>query len=244
MHLLDRYFLNPHWRTIGKLGQEKILGISATAIIVVPLLSRTLVKLNEMESTLRQSYPTLEPLFPLIKFHFQLPFSIKLVVWPALFAMIGKLVYEGACPLYLKAGDTFEAFRHSQANATNALEDAFLKFMQQSDDRKIGQLVSGLQALDRTITEPALRQGVQTKWTASTVVSINSPHHPYPKGPITHIMRLPELAGPIFYVLQDVMDDCRKPGRIICAYAYYFAIVLLGSALLIQLSWVYQGLML
>lgn len=243
-HLLDRYLINPHWRTIGILGQVKILGISATTIIVVPLLSRTLVKLNEMESTLQQSYPTLEPLLPLIKFHFQLPFSIKLVVWSALFAMIGKLVYEGACPLYLKAGDTFEAFRHSQANATNVLGDAFLRFMQKSDDTKRGQLVSGLQALDRTIIEPKVTQGVRTEWTASTIVTIHSPHHMYPKGPIADIMRLHELAGSIFYVLRDVMDDCRKPGRIICAYAYYAAIGLLGLALVIQLGWVYQGLML
>ena len=75
IHWFERYLFDPHWRIIKVYGQAKILGISATTIIVAPLLSRILIKLNEMESTIRQAHPALNTLFPLIKLHFELPLS-------------------------------------------------------------------------------------------------------------------------------------------------------------------------
>ena len=119
IHWFERYLLDPHWRIIKVYGQAKILGISATTIIVAPLLSRILIKLNEMETTIRQSHPALNALFPLIKLHFELPLSIKLLVGSAVFALVGKGIYEAMCPLYIKAGDSYQEFRHTRAHATS-----------------------------------------------------------------------------------------------------------------------------
>jgi len=51
----------------------KILAISATTIIVAPLLTRILVALKVMATTIRKVHPALDALFPIIKLHFELP---------------------------------------------------------------------------------------------------------------------------------------------------------------------------
>jgi len=243
IHLLERYLLNPHWRTIKVVGQAKVLGISATTIIIAPLLSRILVKLNEMETTIRQAHPALNALFPLIQYHFELPLSIKLLVGSAVCALLGKGIYEMGCPVYVKAGDTYEEFRHSQARATDVLADGFLKVMQGSSNEKKGGIVSGLQALQVNITHPSFPDAQQ--WAADTVVSFSTGGRPYPpKGPTAYLVRYPEVGGPLFYVLRDVMDDSRRPARVACALLYGVAFVLLAGTLLIQLSWAVRGMLL
>lgn len=238
--LLDRYLLNPHWRTIKIVGQAKVLGISATTIIVVPLLSRILIKLNEMETSIRQAHPAFDTLFPLIKYHFELPLSIKLLVGSAVCALVGKVVYEMGCPVYIKEGNTFEEFRQSQARATDTIADAFLKVMQGKGKEKV---VSGLQALHFTFAEPS--HPTQVEWKRDTVIRLDHLGKGiHPKGSAEWTMRYSEVASAVFAVIRDVMDDSRKSARIICAMLYAAAFLLLLGTLALQLVWVVRGMLL
>lgn len=243
IQLLDRYIFNPYWRTIKIYGQAKVLGISATTIIVAPLLSRILIKLNEMETTIRQAHPVLDALFPLMKYHFELPLSIKLLVGSAVCALLGKGIYEMGCPVYIKAGDTYEEFRQSQARATDALAGAFVKIMQGTNKEKKGKIVSGLQALRVGFMEPSFPD--TQHWEPSTDIFLSIEGRPGPgKGPASHIFRFTQVEGPVFYVLRDVMDDFRRPARVACAVFYGVAFVLLFATLVMQLWWVVQGMLL
>jgi hypothetical protein len=125
-YLVRRYLIDPHWRTIKVYGQAKVLGISATTIIIAPLLSRILIKLTEMETTIRQAHPALNALFPLFKYHLELPLGIRFLLCSAFCALLGKVIYEVACPTCIKVGDTYEEFRQIQARATDALVDSFI----------------------------------------------------------------------------------------------------------------------
>jgi hypothetical protein len=241
-HLLDRNLFNPHWRTIKIVAQARVLGISATTIIVAPLFSRTLIALNEMEPRIRQAHPILDALFPIIKLHFELPLSIKLVVGSAFCALLGKVIYEMRCPLYLKAGDNYEQFRHSQAQATSVLSDAFLRIMQGSDQKKKGEIVSHLQAVDLVFHTPSNPTDVEWKQDTHVQFLIRGGGS-HPGGPLAYTMRFPDHAEAIFYVLRDVMDDSRRPARAACALFYAAAILLLAGALLIQLWWMVRGML-
>ncbi|HKC93243.1 MAG TPA: hypothetical protein VKB81_04395 [Nitrospira sp.] len=240
--LLDRYLLNPHWRTIKIVGQAKVLGISATTIIVAPLLSRILIKLNEMETSIKQAHPALDALFPLIKYQFELPLSIKLLVGSAVFALLGKGLYEWQCPVYIKAGDAYQQFRHSQARASEELAGAFLKIMRGDNKEKKGEMISGLHALNTHITEPRVPDTYQ--WQVDTTIKLEAAGRVQLPGPAAHIMRFPDVGESFFYVLRDVMDDSRWAARVACAVFYGAAFVLLSLALAMQLGWAVRGMLL
>lgn len=243
MNFLEHWVSNPCWRTIRILGQAKVLGISAATIIVVPLLSRVLVKLNEMETTLRKAHPALDALFPLVSYQLQLPLALKLLVGSAFFAMIGKLIYEGACPLYIKVGDTYSEFRHSQPNAISVLVDAFLEILKSSDGSRKKGLKDGLIGFHRFLEQPGW-DNMPEALSPSTPFRINSETKLWGTSPLRELMRDQDVAEPIFYILRDVMDECRRPWRILCASFYYVALGLFLGALSLQLYWAIRGVLL
>jgi hypothetical protein len=242
-HLLDRYLLNPHWRTLKVVGQAKVFGISATTIIIAPLLSRILIKLNEMETTIRQAHPALDAVFPLVQYNFQLPLPIKLLVGSAFCALLGKGIYEMRCPVYIKAGDSYEHYRNSQARASEILAAAFLKVMQENDKKKMGEIVSGLQALHYTFAQPP--DPINTKWKQDTQIRLDYRGGGFhPVSSVEYTMRFTEAAEAIFSVMRDVMDDSRRAARVSCAVLYGLAFIFLSGALIIQMWWAARGMLL
>jgi hypothetical protein len=241
-HLLHRYLIDPHWRTIKVYGQAKVLGISATTIIVAPLLSRILIKLNEMEATIRQAHPALNALFPLLKYHFELPLSIRLLVGSAVCALLGKGIYEVTCPSYTKVGNTYEEFRHSQARATATLVTSFAKIARDDDEKKRRAMMLGLQAhqvsFKGTQLNPA--EPLEGKTPVTFVVDGRITR----SGGLSFVLNHSDVGGPVFYVLRDLMDDSRRAARVTCAFLYLVAFALLSLSLLMQLGWAVRGMLL
>ncbi len=237
----DRYIYNPHWRTIKIFGHAKVLGISATTIIVAPLLSRILIKLNEMETSIRQAHPALDALFPLIKYHLELPLSIKFLVGSAVCALVGKGIYEMGCPVYIKEGDTYEQFRHSQARATDALVGGLLKIAHGIDIEKKDAMVMGLQALKVSLKATDI-SGTQPL-EASSAINLVFDGRTTRSGPVARVLRFPEIGEAFYYVLRDVMDDSRRATRVTCAVLYLSAFVLLFFTLVLQLGWAVRGVL-
>lgn len=239
---LERYFINPRWRTIRFLGQAKILGISATTLLVAPLLSRTLVKIEGMRSSLEES-PLLKTLYPLIDFHLRLPWSIKFVVLSAIFALAGKALYSMTCPRYLNTGDTYESFRQSQSDASAVLAGAFLKFMMTEVTERKGELVAQFGRFGRTFQKPDNLPKFEG-WTLETPLSVYFTDKPGAAAgsTLTQAFHHPEIAGPMFYTLRDVMDDSRRGWRLAVAYTYYVAIGFLLCALSMQAYWIVKAL--
>jgi hypothetical protein len=58
------------------------------------------------------------------------------------------------------------------------------------------------------------------------------------------VLNFPDVGGPVFYVLRDLMDDARPVARVACASLYLTAFALLSLALLMQLGWAVRGMLL
>ena len=108
---LNRYLWDPPWRSIRGLGGLRILGISITALLSVPLLARAI-------AGSREHIESFKPLvgnrhgsqwLQSISDSLQLPLTIKLLVLSAFFAVLGKAVYTFACPAYFRIGEFEES---------------------------------------------------------------------------------------------------------------------------------------
>jgi hypothetical protein len=50
---------------------------------------------------------------------------LQLLFWAAVFAGLAKLIYEMACPAYLKFADSFSRFAHARPFSRTTLADDF-----------------------------------------------------------------------------------------------------------------------
>jgi hypothetical protein len=200
-----------------------------------------IIKLNKMEITIRQAHPALDARSPLIQYHLELPLSIKFLVGSAIFALAGKGIYEMACPAYIKSGDTYEEFRHSQAQATSALLDGFIAIAAGGDNIKKRAMIMGL-AVHKVNIKGAV-YGTEAMH-GNTAVEFVVDGRLTRNGGLAFVLGYPEVSEPVFYALRDVMDDCRRPARVACALLYGVAFTLLAGALLIQLGWAVRGMLL
>lgn len=222
-----------------------MLGIGATVLVVVPLLSRILYlvkdKVLAVEESLRQWQPPLGDLLLSLASNIELPITLKLLTYSAISVLIGKIVYEVLCPKYIKSGNSYAEFRLSQPNATELLLSALLKIMQGDDMEKKAAVLTGIGAHNVQFSKPVDPLGA--RWTRDLQVQFSSANYS-PLGRLEYVMGVPWVAEPVFFVLRDLMDDSWKLGRIVCAMTYYIAFALLTAALSIQISWAVRGLML
>jgi hypothetical protein len=63
-------------------------------------------------------------------------------------------------------------------------------------------------------------------------------------GGLAFVLSYPEVGGPVFYVLRDLLDDSRRAGRVACALLYLFAFAFGFMALGMQLGWAVRGMLL
>jgi hypothetical protein len=63
-------------------------------------------------------------------------------------------------------------------------------------------------------------------------------------GGLAFVLNFPDVGGPVFYVLRDLLDDSRRAARMACALLYLIAFALLFLTLVIQLGWAVRGMLL
>ena len=237
--------INPRWRTLHRLGQARVLGISAAALVVAPLLSRLVVTLRNWLHGLgdvRAQHLADELHIPLV---------LMLLLCSALFALIGKVVYEMACPPYIKCGSDYPYFRHSYSDALTRLADDFATLWSASDaaDRSlIKKIIFGALHLE-FYSDAALPSDVP-EITRDSTVQFNGPlgvpgPRPMVTGPLISLLRRtdpPNIGEEIFVVLRRMRDDCRYPLRIVCVVCYYASIGLAIGVTLYQMRWVYLAM--
>jgi len=246
----DKWFVNPRWRTIRNLGRLPIFGISAATIVLVPLLAKGIIFLQEWSDKLAKSIGQAYPQFGIWLHAFSeiltLPFVLKLLALSALFGIVGKIVYIVRCPPYLKYGDSFHEFRHAHSDALMVMRDAFLNLWNASTEEKQKKYFSDLYGSHAVefMTDVKNSRFVPCSLTQVSQVSfrIREPTVlPAIQGHLITLMNNPIFGEAIFVLLRESMDDSRRWSRVLCASVYYVATVFAGWAILIQGMWVIRG---
>lgn len=243
---LRRWVLDPRWRTIRTLGEARILGVSATVIIIVPFLSRAILLIKEWQDgvarSLHQVHPALEELFLKVLGNLELPLVLKLVVASAFCAFAAKIIYELGCPTYIKAGDLYNQFRHSHSHAISVLESSFRALWNSGDEKIIEKVRRGLRpyGLSFMVIKSTFEEYYEPLQLGQSVY-VNYRGQLLNDKLIDYLLR-PEFGEAFFVVVRDIGDESRKPIRVICALSYILALMLAAAAIANQLIWAWRGL--
>lgn len=249
--LLDHWILNPRWRTIRVLGEVRVLVVSVTFLVAFPLFSQLVfyaqVWLRKTADTVSKIQPGTGEPFTNLADQIGMPLVLKLLALTAVFAFMGKIVYEFCCPPYIRAGDSFARFRHSNSRALTVLEEDFRKLWNTLDKETLGKIRAGLRS--HHVTDIWTDQGLSTN--EAFPITDNSIRFSYIKdnanrgetGSLRYLLGFEEIGGAVFTVLGDLYDDSRKWARIICALSYYLALLCAVIAIAVQGKWVLLGVL-
>jgi len=99
------------WSNIKTLGNSKIVKSSYLWIVIVPILAKTLDKLNEVI--------TINVFGAQISLNFTLPFTWKIFFFASLFFALGQLIFNIYCPPIIK---NFQSFTDFQKHGLTCLD--------------------------------------------------------------------------------------------------------------------------
>ena len=246
--LLTRHLWDPPWRSIKTLGGLRILGVSITALLSVPLLARTI-------ATSREHIESLKPLvgssrasdwLQSIADSLQLPLTIKLLVLSALCAVIGKAIYETTCPPYFRIGESYEEFRRKYSFAGQCLREDFMELWNETGEiehreilahlRSEGAYMEFIDSLGRHHQDIDILQ-------PELVISLKLPSDRLAQTrQFQMAIQTPEFQRAVSNTLLDFRDYCRPWARRLCAWFFYVAIGFAGLAFLAQIQWVFRAM--
>lgn len=109
---------NLKWDKINRFGKNRILRSSYIWLFVVPMASKALSSVSDPV--------VFTGLSEGLRIHFTLPFSWVLFYFSAVFVSIANVVYEFACPDFIKKFNTFSEFLAEGRNFENLLVEAEL----------------------------------------------------------------------------------------------------------------------
>jgi hypothetical protein len=251
--VLEKWLFDPKWRIIYRLGNAKILGASFASFVFIYLIARVIGHgqswLHNLGSGLLKEHPLFGIWLNSVSADLTLPLGLKLLAYSAIFAVIGKGIYEARCPPYIKQGDSLDQFRNAYSDALSILANDFqdlwnnnsaISFRQSIfNDVKIGHLinfyfVAGGQQ-NQNIPVLANDSIIQYRYVrphpgAGTGISWT--------GNLMTMVRYKDFGTAIFDLLREHRDNCNRPWRITCAASYYFAIFFAAAAVLYQAWWV------
>ena len=248
---IDQWLVNPKWRTVRRLGDLRILGISFASFIFITLIARGIsyarAWLEGLGVTVGQIEPDLGEWVTTVSDQLTLPFGLKLLAYSAVFAVIGKVIYESACPPYIKVGDSFQHFTSTYSGALSRLCDDFVKLWNISapsvrqkirQDAQASHLVSITFIVGRDTVEDV------DPLSSDTVTRFTYAHpHPgasrggFPTKEFRYLLRDGDFGAAIYDALREHRDASRIVLRIICAVSYYVALGFAGYAVIYQAWW-------
>jgi len=250
--IIEDWVLNPKWRTVRRLGDVRILGISLASFVFITLIARGIgyvrAWLGGLGVAVGQIEPDLGEWVTTVSGQLTLPFGLRLLAFSAIFAVIGKIIYEFACPPYIKIGDSFQHFTGTYSGALSRLCDDFVKLWNISNistKQKIRQVAQA----SRLVSFSFLGEGNQfvdnvEHLSSDTVTKFQYARpHPgaaqgtQPTGEFRYLLRDGDFGGAIYDALREHRDTSRIVLRIICALSYYVALSFVGCAIIYQAWW-------
>jgi hypothetical protein len=255
MAFLKKWFLDPKWRTIYRLGNVKILAASFASFVFIYVTARVVGQVQLWLHTLgtdvlKGDRPTSDWLIS-VSAGITMPLGLKLVAYSAIFAVIAKGIYEARCPPYIKQGDSIEHFRNAYSEAISILADDFRRLWNSSSTDRRGAIRANIRTshLINLYFMAGSQQNEDTDdLNHDTVVRFHY-DTPHPGGGtfrtarLIHALRDRDLSIAILDILREFRDDCNRFSRFLCALSYYVAILFAAAALLYQASWVLPLLM-
>lgn len=202
---------NPPWRTLHRLGHARVLGVSTATLIVAPVLSRLIVTLRDgLRGLADERAHQLADLL-------HLPTVYVLLLGSALFAFTGKIIYELACPKYIKCGSDYQQFRHSYSEALTLLADNFVQLLNSSESPMRENIKSSIRdALSADlITDIPAHADAQAINNAS-ILRLEYGNRPMENrtGNIMSLLRQHDFGEEIFALLRKMHDECGKTFRL------------------------------
>jgi hypothetical protein len=174
-----------------------------------------------------------------------LPTVYLLLLGAALFALIGKTIYELACPEYIKCGSDYHQFRHSYSEALTLLAEDFVQLWTSSDSpmrENIKRSIKDALGTD-LITDIPSHADAQTINNASQL-RLEYPNRPMENrtGTIMSLLSRHDFGEEVFALLRKTHDECGKTFRLACAWCYCAAIGLIVLVVLLQIWWVCRAM--
>ena len=247
---------DPPWRNIRVLGEVRILGASAAAVVVLPLLSMLIVHIRNWTSTLAtvaaKIDPSLSDWISSVAAQLELPLVLTLLFASAVFAGFAQVAYRLSCPSYIRFADSFDRFRQARPFALDELKNDFEQVLRSLDDngnralQREFYMGSGLRLSTKKengnyeyeghpiFVDTQVRISKQTDHVARFAAHVG--------GTLADLMKYPEVGGEIFNILLERRDRCRRAARHICSLCYYVAIGLVVWAIGTQFLSVFRVL--
>jgi hypothetical protein len=243
---IGKWLIDPPWRTVRILGAVPVLGVSFTALLVTPLLAKSLFYLRQWLTNFGnhflQEYEPFRVVISDIASSLHLPMVIQLLAFSALFASAGKLIYLNRCPAYFQVGDSFAQFKRTHPFALSILENEFLSFWNGATHSERHAMVKDLGVTHSLTIE--FHNGAN--WandidplTVKTKLRVHSRKiGGLGEDTMGVLLKATDFGEAVLDTLIDHRDFCRRTSRLCCAWSYYLALALFSWAVLLQVRWV------
>lgn len=249
---LRKWLWDPKWRTIYRLGNAKILGASVASFVLIYLVARVIGQsrlwLQHLGEDLVKEHPTIGAWLSSVAIDLTMPLGLKLLAYSAIFAVIGKGVYEARCPPYIKQGDSLEQFRNAYSDALSILANDFRTLWNNLGTDLRQTIRRDVQAghLIHFYFMEGSRQNEDIAELADNTIIRYDYGHPHPAAggarqttaSLMNILRYKDFGTAIFDVLREYRDNCNRFSRFFCALFYYLAILFAAASIIYQAWWV------